>query len=274
MLFAGRLLYDVLLPSLIAGIVSYQVTSQFGISYFHHPINFVPHFTKAFFVQVIIAGIFFGICAFIFIEILNYTLKFSKGLKIGKPLKGLIGGAGLVGLTLIFSQKYLGLGLESIRATFEGRAMPWYAFIAKCIFTSITLGFGGSGGIITPLLFAGSAAGSLFAGVFHLDTATFAALGFVGLLAGATNTPIAASIMAIEFFGAPIAPYAAIVCVISYFMTGHRSVYPSQIFEIRKSQFIDFETGREIKEAQKEINFGGGPAITIKMLKNFFQRKK
>jgi len=48
----------------------------------------------------------------------------------------------------------------------------------------------------------------------------------VSLLAGAANTPIAASIMAVELFGPKIAPYAAVACVISFLIIGHRSVLP------------------------------------------------
>ena len=37
---------DVLLPSFVAGIVGYQVSSSLGISYFHEPLNFVPVFSS------------------------------------------------------------------------------------------------------------------------------------------------------------------------------------------------------------------------------------
>ena len=52
--------------------------------------------------------------------------------------------------------------------------------------------------------------------------------------------------MAIELFGAGIAPYAAIACVVSFLMSGHRSVYPSQILSIQKSLSIEVETGRRL----------------------------
>lgn len=48
-LYIGDILYDVLLPSFIAGIVSYHVTSSLGITYFHHPIKFTPIFSESFF---------------------------------------------------------------------------------------------------------------------------------------------------------------------------------------------------------------------------------
>jgi H+/Cl- antiporter ClcA len=112
------------------------------------------------------------------------------------PLKGLVGGFSLILLTLLLSKQYLGLGLDTILSCLHGKIFPWYTFIIKTVFTSITLSFGGSGGIITPIFFVGATAGSFFAHLFHLDPATFAAIGFLSLLAGAANTHIAASIMA------------------------------------------------------------------------------
>jgi H+/Cl- antiporter ClcA len=110
----------------------------------------------------------------------------------------------------------------------------------------MTLNFGGSGGLIMPILFIGATAGSLFGEVFGLDRATFSAVGFVSLLAGAANTPIAASILAVEFFGSAIAPYAAIACVVSFLMTGHRSVFPTQILALKKSSSVEVEIGKEL----------------------------
>jgi hypothetical protein len=52
--------------------------------------------------------------------------------------------------------------------------------------------------------------------------------------------------MALEMFGPALGPYAAVACVISFLMTGHRSVYPSQVLAVKKSGSIDVETGKEI----------------------------
>jgi H+/Cl- antiporter ClcA len=65
--------------------------------------------------------------------------------------------------------------------------------------------------------------------------------------AGTTNTPISASIMAIELFGSDNAPYAAVACDISFIITGHRGVYPSKILGIKKSRSIIITTGNEIE---------------------------
>ncbi|MEA3508938.1 MAG: chloride channel protein, partial [candidate division NC10 bacterium] len=147
---------------------------------------------------------------------------------------------------------------ETIQASLEGERKIWYAFILKAIFTGITLNFGGSGGIVTPMFFIGATAGTLFAELFNVDSATFAAIGLVSVLAGGANAPIAASILAMEYFGTGIAPYAALACVVSFVMTGHRSVYPSQILAIEKSKFIEARLGEEVEKTEPQLRPGSG----------------
>jgi H+/Cl- antiporter ClcA len=258
-LFVGAILYEVLLPSFIAGIISYQVSSAMGIQYFHHAISFVPVFSELFFLKVVVAGIFFGICSIILIESLKIGEKMSRKLNMWAPLKGAIGGLLLVGLALVFSNRYLGLGLDTIESCLRGEQVPWSAFLLKPVFTSITLSFGGSGGIVTPIFFIGATAGALFATVLGLNVATFSAIGLTSVLAGAANTPIAASIMSVELFGPAVAPYATVACVICFLMTGHRSVYPSQVLSVKKSPSIQVELGQEMEniKASYELRESG-----------------
>jgi H+/Cl- antiporter ClcA len=252
-LFIGGIMYDVLLPTFIAGVMGYQVSAALGITYFYHQIDFVPAFTELFFIKVMFAGILFGICSLLLVETLNMFQRLAEKIPWWAPLKGLLGGAILIILTLILSTDYLGLGLDTIEASLAGAKIVWYAFAAKIIFTCITLTFGGSGGMVTPIFFIGATFGSLLAVLLGVDPATFAAIGMVALLAGAANTPIAASILAVELFGPQIAPYAAVACVASFLMTGHRSVYPSQIFAIMKSSSFRDQTGKEVTDAQAEF---------------------
>lgn len=244
-LYVGSLLYEVLLPSFIAGITGYQIASLLGIRYEFYP-HFTPTLSEVFILKIVLAGIFFGICSLIVIETMKTGKQFSE--KFGKslPLKGLIGGTILIGMTYIFSKQFLGSGLETIQASLRGEEIVFYVFFLKVVFTSITLNFGGSGGLIMPILFIGATSGSLFANVLGLDRATFAAVGFVSLLAGAANTPIAASILAVEFFGSAIAPYAAIACIVSFLMTGHRSVFPTQVLSFKKSASVNVEVGSDL----------------------------
>lgn len=253
-LFVGNVMYSVLLPSFIAGIVSYQTAIALGMHYSYHPIDFIPVFDESFFLQVILSGVFFGICAAIFIEVLNASKKLVSKIKIWEPLKGLLGGGLLIAIALVFSNRYLGLGLPTIEGTLTGENVEWYAFIVKMFATSITFNAGGSGGVITPILFIGSTSGTFFASALGLDIATFAAIGLVAVLAGCTNTPIAASIMSVELFGPELAPYATLACIISFLMTGARSVYPSQILSMEKSPFVTSRLGKEMSHQESHLH--------------------
>lgn len=263
-LFVGSLMYDVLLPSFISGITAYELSQALGVTYFHQPIAFIPVFSEGFFLKVIGAGIFFGLCSAGFIEVLRLGEKFAGSFQRKFLVRASLAGVALIAVGLIFSPDYLGLGISTIQSSVQGGSVAWYAPLVKILATVLTLSFGGSGGIVTPIFFVGSTAGSVFAQIFGLDTATFAAIGLVSLLAGMANTPIAASIMAVELFGPAIAPYATISCVISFLMTGHRSVYPSQILSIRKSESLHAEIGRELDEVRTTFaQRNGGVVSTI-----------
>lgn len=253
-LFIGGMLYDVLLPSFIAGITAFQVSSNLGVTYFYNPLTVVPVFSELFLLKTLLGGVFFGICAMILIESLRRSELFSQRLRLWSPLKAVLGGIILVGGATLFSTRYLGLGIETIEQCLTGIPVEPYAFLVKIFFTSITLSFGGSGGIITPIFFVGSTAGVAFAQLFNLSTTTFAAIGFVSVLAGAANTPIAASIMAVEMFGPAIAPYATLACVVSFLITGHRSVYPSQVLSVSKSPSLTVELGKEVDEIRTTVH--------------------
>lgn len=256
-LFVGAILYDVLLPSFVAGIIGYQVASFLGVEYIERTIEFVPVFTESFFVIVALSGVFFGLCSFFFIEAMRWSRRYSNKLKVPFYVKAILGGCLLSVLVLFFSKDFLGLGGDVIQGALTGEAIPWYAFLVKILFTSVTFNSGGSGGIITPVFFVGASAGYLFAIVLGLNTATFSAIGLCSLLAGAVNTPITASILAVELFGSDLGSYAAIACIISFLITGHRSLFPSQLVAQRKSASIDVELGREVEEIQPRIDKRG-----------------
>jgi len=56
----------------------------------------------------------------------------------------------------------------------------------------------------------------------------FAALGFLSLFAGATNTPLACTIMGVELFGGEYVHCYVISCVLAYLFSGHSGIYLSQ----------------------------------------------
>ncbi len=245
-LFVGRFLYSVFFPSVIASLTGFYVSTQLQVDHMQFPSIVPPSLDPHSFFLVTLGGLGFGLCALLFIEVLHSTNRLVRWSGLKGPLKGTIGGALLAGLGLMFSFEFLGTGYPSIQQALQGEHLLWYAFLFKILATSITLNFGGSGGIILPLCFVGATGGSLLGSLVGLDQGTFAALGMVGLLAGAANIPLTGIILAMEVFGSDIAPFAIIVCIVSYLMTGHRSVIPTQLLETTKSSSIHMDLGKEI----------------------------
>ena len=261
-LIIGVILYDVLLPSFIAGFAAFTTAQFLGIEYTYFDIHFFQSVALdlPLILKVVAAGIFFGIVSDMIVSSVNWTSKLIKKIPAHPYVIAFIGGLVLLLLALVFGERYLGLGLPTIKDVLTPHPyipanVPWYAFVLKTIFTSITLGVGGSGGIITPLFYIGATSGMAFGemiGDSHITL--FAALGFVSVLAGATNAPIAATIMAVELFGLEIAHYAALSAVISFLITGHRSVFPSQILAMKKSEMLEVKVGEVIDKADVDLH--------------------
>ena len=230
-LWVGHLFYEVMFPALVAGITAFGITAYLGVNYVYHPLAFSPVFSEQFFLKVVAAGVFFGLVSILFIEIskLARVLLRYITLRSGMFMTCMVGGILVVLIGYFASPLYLGLGMEGINGPLSGAPLQSpLGFLYKMITTSVTLAAGGIGGIITPIFFVGAQAGAMLSDFLRVDSATLAALGLVAVLAGSANTPLAASIMAIELFGAPIAPYATVACVISFLITGRQSIFPHQ----------------------------------------------
>ena len=113
------------------------------------------------------------------------------------------------------------------------------AFFYKILATAVTLETGGSGGIVTPLFFIGATSGVALAHAAGLDPGVIAAFGFVSVLAGAANTPLAAAVMGMELLPTQVGVYAALCAGTAFLTVGHRSVYASQKLGLSKSGGLD-----------------------------------
>ena len=75
------------------------------------------------------------------------------------------------------------------------------------------------------------------------------------MLGGAANTPVAACVLAIELFGSSIAPYAALAIVVSFFMTGYRSIFPSQVLSTKKTQSVILKQREEVETFETHFDY-------------------
>lgn len=79
--------------------------------------------------------------------------------------------------------------------------MATRGYLGKLLFTVTSLSTSLKGGEMTPLFCIGATLGNALASVQHLPLAMPAGIGFVAVFAGAADTPIATTLIAIELFG-------------------------------------------------------------------------
>ncbi|GAB7535878.1 voltage-gated chloride channel family protein [Burkholderia sp. 3C] len=224
----GRLRYDALFPCLAAAVVADAVCHLWGIRHPVYPVPFVPAVGIATAASAIVAGIAFGVVGMLFADATHALgARFKRWIPYG-PLRPVLGGAivALAGVGLAVPQ-YLGLGIPTIEAAFRG-PLPVQDFAGKFAFTVVTLASGFKGGEVTPLFYIGATLGNALSHLLALPLPVLAGLGFVAVFAGAANTPIASTIMAVELFGAPIGVFAALACVVAYLFSGHTGIYRAQ----------------------------------------------
>lgn len=239
----GQLRYPALLPALSAAVLADQVTRWWQVGHTHYSVGLVPPVSFTALLYVLLTGLAFGCCAALFTKLLHrLTAVFAR--VSYPPLRPVLGGLLVIGLVMVLgTTQYLGLGIPGILEAFE-KPQPAGVFLLKILFTVVTLAAGFKGGEVTPLFFIGAALGSALSIIVPLPTALLAAMGFVAVFAGATNTPLACTLMGMELFGADGAVYIGLSCVISYFMSGHNSIYTAQIVGKPKHEAFAKDQGK------------------------------
>lgn len=263
----GKIKYDALFPAVSASVMADIVCSSFGVSHTHYHVEFHDHLQSTFswmhfdlklIFFVIIAGIFFGMAgnafAFLTHEIKTLANKFIKH----KLLIPVVGAIIVIGLTFILGTRdYLGIGVTTQDGTgvslvnaFKAGGVDYMSWFWKLLFTAVTLGTGFKGGEVTPLFFIGATLGNTIAMLTGNPVDLFAALGFIAVFSGATNTPMACTLMGVELFGGEHILYYAIACFIAYYFSGNSGIYSSQRLGTDKGEF---RYTTQINQTLKEI---------------------
>ncbi|MBY0245585.1 MAG: chloride channel protein [Sphingobacteriaceae bacterium] len=221
----GKLRYKVILPVILTIFLAHNVALLWQAKHSVFVINSLPKFSFFTFLYLLLAGILFGVCAYLFCNLSKFTRRIFNQMISFPPFRPLLGGLVVVVLIFIFdTTKYLGLGVPTILNAFQN-PLPWYDFLLKMVFTIVTLSSGFKGGEVTPLFFIGAALGSAFSVFIPLPVGLLAGLGFVAVFAGAAKTPFTCVLLAFELFGLPCAIYALVVCFVSYCFSGKEGIY-------------------------------------------------
>ena len=252
----GRVNYRSLIPCLMASVIGDQVNNAWGVGHTHYELVFAngidvsidhaPTLSWLLTGKVALAALLFGLASVLFAELTHFLNRLFKRFIAVSWLRPAVGGCIVIALVwLVDSRDYLGLGVManpatpdavSIQSCFQVGGVAWLSWWWKILFTAVTVASGFKGGEVTPLFFVGAALGNVLGVLLGAPVDLMAGLGFVAVFAGATNTPLACTIMAIELFapysfgimGSGFVVYAAIACFLSYLISGHSSIYKSQ----------------------------------------------
>jgi H+/Cl- antiporter ClcA len=235
----GLIKHDALVPSFLSAFFANIVTLSYGVNHTHYSIGVIPELNSILVIKLITAGIAFGIVGLALSRSIIIIKKFYIKWMPDPVIRSFVGGIVIILLAfLVGTRDYLGLSLPLLQQAFDGTSEV-FAFLWKLVFTAFTLGAGFQGGEVTPLFEIGATFGSTLSTVLMLPTAFLAALGFIGVFTGATNTPITCFIMGVELFGSEGAVYIFLICVISYLFSGNSGIYSSQIISIKKGTFTN-----------------------------------
>ena len=248
----GKMKYEAIVPCFVSSFVGYLVTETWGVEHEHHVIKSIPDLTAPTILKLILAAIIFSFASVLYSQlrhgVKNLSEKFLKNLMIRAAVGGLI----IIALTYIIgSRDYLGRGLPVVERAFEGQVSP-FAFLFKIIFTAITMGTGFRGGEVIPLFFVGSTLGNTLSGILGFPTSFLAAMGLIGVFAGASNAPIACFFFSLELFDGKAVIYFFIVCLISYIFSGHHGIYAAQKIYEPKSRMLGLTEGESITNIEQK----------------------
>jgi H+/Cl- antiporter ClcA/PII-like signaling protein len=264
-LVIGQVQYDALIPVLVASVVGDVTCSAWGV---HHAIYHIAitDSTRALalldasvMIKVIVFAIACGLTSKLFAELTHGLQHALRKIAPGAPWRAALGGVLVIGLVyLVGSRDYLGLGVHAsnpgavtlLSSFAPGGATPW-SWWWKLLFTAVTLAAGFKGGEVTPLFFIGAALGNAVAGLVGAPVDLFAGLGFIAVFAGATNTPLACTIMGIELFGAHYTVYFAVACFVAYYFSGHSGIYMAQRLGVSKQTRSELPPDISLREVRE-----------------------
>ncbi len=232
----GRMRLDALLPCLLAAVLADQVGLWWGVQHTHYMAEVIPSITAWLLVAMVLAGAVFGLTGKLFADGTHALSGVMKKHITYAPLRPFIGGVVIAAVVMWGDfDRYIGLGIPVMVEAFQ-HPLASTDFLGKTIFTIASLGTGFKGGEVTPLFYIGATLGNALAPLLDVPFALLAAVGFVAVFAGAANTPISSTLMAMELFGAEIGVFAALACVMSYVCSGHSGIYRAQRVVHRKAQ--------------------------------------
>jgi len=196
----------IVISSVAATVVSHHYFGDFPA--FEVPAYSLVHATELFAYAGL--GIVAGFAALAFIRVLYRLEDVFEHMRGYPPLHTALGGL-LIGIMGLWAPHIFGVGYEAINEALRGH-LTWQFMLVlvvlKILAVSITLGSGGSGGILAPSMFIGAMLGgavgtvveSLWPGATG-GVGAYALVGMGAIVAAATHAPITAILIIFELTG-------------------------------------------------------------------------
>lgn len=230
----GRVRYEALVPAFVASFVGDAVVRSVGIQHTHFPHMPNIEWSASIAWKIVVFGVLAGLIAMAFVHLTHFIKDTMKKYVAWYPARPVIGGVVLAALILLFGWRdYSGLSIPLALEAMNGSAAGQWG--TKLLLTSITIGSGFVGGEFIPLFVIGALAGASYAHIIGANVVVFAIIGSLAILSGATNTPLACTLIGVELFGGHGVIFFAVACATAYATSGHTGVYHAQKIGAHKS---------------------------------------
>ena len=199
----------------------------------------------------LVLGPVFGLVAVVFMVCVRSSLRFAAT-SGWSPARLVFLAAGITGLVGIFVPEVLGLGTGPLRIILDGGYAETYLLVllaGKMILTALCIGFGLFGGVFSPALFVGAAAGAIggriAAGILGVSAAPALAIcGMAAVASAVIGAPVAGVMIILEMtmnYQLALAAMLSVVtcCMVSNLLFGH-SFFDRQLLD----RGIDVSQGR------------------------------
>lgn len=203
----GSIAIESLAPLLVAALVANLTTHTLSPDVPLYPIGALPTTTGPQFAAYALVGIACGLCAPLFLGLLDRSRRFVARLPGSLIVKMALGGL-IVGVISLRVPDVWGNGYLTINAILADRWLGealLLLLLCKVAATAVTVGSGAIGGVFTPTLFVGSALGALVAQALAVllpdiapPPAAGAAVAMGAFLAATTQAPLTAILMVLE----------------------------------------------------------------------------
>ena len=225
----GVLHYAALYPCLVSSITAWEVSRYMGTAGVTMPAIPLPSPDVGTLFRVLALTLACAAVSILFLEVMHLAGRLYRRVFDGKPYqRAAVGGMLVAAATVLLGTRdYNGAGMEVAVAAVGGQAASW-AFLLKILLTALTIGAGYKGGEIVPAFFIGATFGCAAGPWLGLDPGLAAAIGLIALFCSVVNCPVASMLLSVELFGGTRLWMFAVVCGVSYLMSGYSTLYSEQ----------------------------------------------